>query len=448
MRSFIMCRGAVVALTLAACVAVTARGDDDMAKAKVLELNAITGSMAFEAKLKDLRTRPEEAKKLIDAGLKLAKDSGQISYHTALLLAQTAAKFAEKDTSASARERHVKAAETFYRICADQAAKLNSTRKLLDAYGGLIDLFYEAKKFEQSARVCREVLELKLDDGKPRVYYMAQATPFGGIDYEPVDSFDAAKPLHSGVHRLLIQAVAKQGKYDQALKLIDNLIRDKDHWQNRQLKAIVLAEAGKYGDAAKTYIDVIERIGKDKDLEGEERDFYLYRNRTLLSNVYVELKQIDKAAELMESLLQKRPDDPGIHNDLGYILADHDMKLDYAETLIRKALDLDRKRRQQLKKENPQIDDRDNGAYLDSLGWVLFKQKKYKEAKEVLLKAVEDKKTQHIEIYDHLGDVCLVLGEREAALSAWREGLKHAGEGRREAERKVQVEKKIEKHSK
>ena len=49
-------------------------------------------------------------------------------------------------------------------------------------------------------------------------------------------------------------------------------------------------------------------------------------------------------------------------------------------------------------------EDKDNGAYLDSLGWVLFRQQRFKEAKEALLKAVEDKSAQHIEIYDHLGD--------------------------------------------
>ena len=70
---------------------------------------------------------------------------------------------------------------------------------------------------------------------------------------------------------------------------------------------------------------------------------------------------------------------------------------------------LDKKRRKSLGLPG------DNGAYLDSLAWVLYKKKQYKEAKEILLKAVEDKESQHIEIYDHLGDVYLVLGEREAA---------------------------------
>jgi tetratricopeptide (TPR) repeat protein len=131
-------------------------------------------------------------------------------------------------------------------------------------------------------------------------------------------------------------------------------------------------------------------------------------------------------------------------NDLGYIWADNDMKLDEAEKLIRKALDLDREDR----KKDPDFDpktDRDRGAYLDSLGWVLFKQKKTKEAKEWLIKALEDKTAQHIEIFDHLGDVHMVLGEREEAIRAYENGLKAVTDNRRDQMLKASVEKKLEK---
>jgi len=41
---------------------------------------------------------------------------------------------------------------------------------------------------------------------------------------------------------------------------------------------------------------------------------------------------------------------------------------------------------------------------------VLHKQKKSEEAKDWLLKAIEDKSAQHIEIFDHLGDVHMAWG--------------------------------------
>ena len=48
-----------------------------------------------------------------------------------------------------------------------------------------------------------------------------------------------------------------------------------------------------------------------------------------------------------------------------------------------------RKRRQASPDFDPATD-RDNGAYLDSLGWVLFKKGDLKEAKKYLLEALKD----------------------------------------------------------
>src|SRR5205823_2953410 len=105
-----------------------------------------------------------------------------------------------------------------------------------------------------------------------------------------------------------------------------------------------------------------------------------------------------------------------------------------------KALDEDKKQRKNIADAD---EDKDSSAYLDSLGWVLFKKKKYKEAKEPLLKAIEDKEGQHIEILDHLGDVHMALGEKDEAVKAWKKGIEVAGETKREQEKKAQVEKKL-----
>ena len=100
-----------------------------------------------------------------------------------------------------------------------------------------------------------------------------------------------------------------------------------------------------------------------------------------LSGVYVDMKQIDKAAEHLETLMKDDPDNPTYLNDLGFIWADHDMKLDESEKLIRKAIEKDRELRKKTE-DLTKDEDEDNAAYLDSLGWVLYKKKKYKEAKK------------------------------------------------------------------
>src|SRR5439155_4166328 len=113
-----------------------------------------------------------------------------------------------------------------------------------------------------------------------------------------------------------------------------------------------------------------------------------------------------------------------------------------AEKLIRKAIELDRERRKKSKSFNPKTD-HDSGAYLDSLGWVLFKQKKNEEAKDWLLKAIEDKRAQHIEIFDHLGDVHMALGERDAPARLRSHAARGDNEEIRREARRTAVEKKL-----
>jgi tetratricopeptide (TPR) repeat protein len=286
------------------------------------------------------------------------------------------------------------------------------------------------------------VLELETGPGKPRL--VLALVPFGGqLNFMPMQNFDSAQPLQFPVRRLMIQSVAKQGKYDEALRMAQDLVNQKNHWLTRDIHAWVLREAGRFADAAKAYEDILNDVLNEKNLDPEDRADYEDRYRYLLSNLYVETKQVQKGIDQLRTLVQRHPNEPGYLNDLGYIMADHDMNLDEAERMIRKALELDRDKR----KDDPAADKRDNGAYLDSLGWVLYKQKKYKEAKEHLLKAIEDPQSQHIEIYDHLGDVSMALNEREAALRYWQKGVELASDSRRDQERKTRVMEKIKQHS-
>ncbi len=400
------------------------------------QLNRLTGTEPMLGALKALTDDPKQTKQLLASALTHAKEQDKLSFNGAMVLAQAAADLKDLKTS-----------EAFFRVCIDQAVKLQSANKLLQAYDPLIYIYFDNKQYEQSARLCKELLELKTDDGKDRIVLVPFQNRFNEIIFEEFDRFDTAGRLQPYVRRILIQAITKTGDYKQAIKLVDNLIKATDHWEERELKGWVLREAGQDEEAAKAYEEVIAGVLKDKDLDAKKRDRALDRYNYTLSNIYVDMKKIDKATEILQQMLKKAPDNPGLNNDLGYIWADNDMKLDEAEVLIRKALDLDKKRRQAKTKLKP-AEDRDNGAYLDSLAWVLFKKKQYKEAKDVLLKAIEDKESQHIEIYDHLGDVYIALDDRAQAVKAWQKGLEVVGEGRREAERKSVVEKKIEKYKK
>jgi tetratricopeptide (TPR) repeat protein len=100
--------------------------------------------------------------------------------------------------------------------------------------------------------------------------------------------------------------------------------------------------------------------------------------------------------------------------------AEHGIKLDKARELIEKAV-----------KAEPK-----NAAYLDSLGWVLFKLNQPKQALEYILKAIELSKEPDATVYDHLGDTYAALNQTEKAREAWRKSL--------DLEPSDQVRKKLE----
>ncbi|MDP9007688.1 MAG: tetratricopeptide repeat protein [Pseudomonadota bacterium] len=401
-------------------------------KKEIEELNRLTGLDPIEGMVVRLGKNPETAKQLLQAALPLAQKQDALNYNAALVLA-----------FAAMQQKDLKSSDVFFHVCAAHAAKAQSTRKLAQSYGGLIDLYFMNKKYADCIRICKEVIELKTDDKTPRIVLRAFTDESGDTDFVESRSFDSAKRLKPMVQRFQVRALAKLGKYPQALKIAEGLIKDEVDWRGRHLKASVQREAGEFAAAAASYEAILKLVEKDSTLDPEERDEVNEELRTELSNIYVDLKDIKKAADQLEILVQKQPEEPGHYNDLGYILADHGVRLEEAEKLIRKALDLDLTKRKKKPGFDPKTD-HDNGAYLDSLGWVLFKKKQYAEARKILQQALEDKKAQHIEIYDHLGDACMALGDREAAIRAWEKGLEHVTDARRDQDRRTAVEMKIE----
>jgi tetratricopeptide (TPR) repeat protein len=333
---------------------------------------------------------------------------------------------------------------------------------VLDTKG---EVQHEAGKFADAAKSWQSALDSiqKDNDLKKDKAAMSRGIQFklGGayLDLDQVDkATDLFKPvlandgetpgirgrlLHIAELGLLIRQKAKQDKSAQMVKLTDSLAKAlPDNWTVLYLKGFAESAAGESDQAAKTWEDVLKRVEKDESVKNDKEfgSDFIKEMHLRLSNVYVDVNQIDKAADHLKDVLAEDPDDPGANNDLGYIWADHDMNLDEAEKMIRKALDEDRKRRQ---KDPDQNSGADNAAYLDSLGWVLFKKKKYQEAKVPLLEAVKDKDGKHVEIYDHLGDVHMALGEKAEAIAVWKEALKLETEGKREKDIKTKVDKKL-----
>jgi tetratricopeptide (TPR) repeat protein len=386
----------------------------DAYRAEVLSFNAITGNEATLGKLAELSKDQARAKNLVQAALELSREEPmRLGRNTTLLMAMAAE--GQKQTDAAIH---------LYKLYGKMSGRLGSERGMASAYLGIIQANLDAGRNAEVEKVCKEFLALETEDDDP-------------------DS-SGLERMKEAVFRRMIVAIARQGGLKRALKIVDDVIeRDPKNWLQHALKAQVLREADQLEDAAKLYLELVEKVEKDERLEKDIREEWADEYRYTLSGLFVDMGDVDKAAEQLKALLARKPNDPTYNNDLGFIWADHGKNLEEAEKLIRRAIAEERKLR---KKMNPGLtprQDKDNPSYLDSLGWVLFKQGKAKEAKPHLLEAANDPEGHNLEILDHLGDVHLALGEKAEALAAYKKGLEYATNSKRDQKRKAEVEKKI-----
>jgi tetratricopeptide (TPR) repeat protein len=193
------------------------------------------------------------------------------------------------------------------------------------------------------------------------------------------------------------------GKTDEALAVIAEARGSQpDNPQLHFQEAWIHYHAQQWDRAETLFKEVIDQYKSDPDNER------LVRNSQFsLSNVYVQRGDKEQGEKVLEEVLKDAPDDPQANNDLGYLWADDNKNLDQARSMIEKAL--------ASEPENP--------AYLDSMGWVLYRLEQFAEARTHLEKAIAQENGEDSTIYDHYGDVLEKLGEQEAAVKAWTKAL-------------------------
>ncbi len=123
-----------------------------------------------------------------------------------------------------------------------------------------------------------------------------------------------------------------------------------------------------------------------------------------IAAVYQTIGEFKKAETYLRKTLEIEPGHEYALNALGYLYAEQGTNLDEAEALVKRAL-----------KRAPT-----NGAYLDSLGWVFFKQGRFAEA-VTMLENANQQLPDNVEILMHLGDAYLENGESEKARGVWQQ---------------------------
>lgn len=197
----------------------------------------------------------------------------------------------------------------------------------------------------------------------------------------------------------IIQSIAQMqvaaGQPDEAIRLLKDLVNDQKNIDAQIQIGEIYRNQDKFADALSAYNAAYAMIGNKITAPYWELSFA----RGMTNE---RLKNWEDAEKDLKTALSFQPDQPYILNYLGYSWADQGTNLDKAADMIEKAARL-----------KP-----DDGAIIDSLGWIYFRMGKFDKAVATLEKAIELAPTEP-EINDHLGDAYWRVGRKSEARFQW-----------------------------
>ena len=208
-------------------------------------------------------------------------------------------------------------------------------------------------------------------------------------------------PNHAGTYLRLAELLLVPLKQSERAVsvLIEGRRRYPDAPEFAYYLAIALRESKKAKDAVIMFEEALN------EAQNAEADFLKPRFYVEYGAAAQEAGLYDKAAELFHKAIAMDPANAAEpYNYLGYMWAEQNSHLDEAEDAIKRALQLDP----------------ENGAYLDSMAWVEYRQGKYDQALENLKRAIENLPREDSVVFEHLGDVYLKLNRVSQALESWQ----------------------------
>ncbi len=185
---------------------------------------------------------------------------------------------------------------------------------------------------------------------------------------------------------------------------------------------LVLYNQDKYDSAIETFNKGIAHTDPKKDID------ILVRFHSLMGDLYHQLGNSEKAFQEYDSCLIYRYDDAYVLNNYAYYLSLEKKNLDRAAKMS--------KRSNELEVDNP--------TYLDTYAWVLYVQKRYDEAREVMDKALtimgDSLDASDSTVIEHAGDIYSRCGDSSKAVEYWIKAKELGGNDNLKA-----LEKKIKK---
>ena len=212
-------------------------------------------------------------------------------------------------------------------------------------------------------------------------------------NFESIDQYPEATKIYKKIKKIgsnydwysskrIALILKKQNRNNEAINYLKESFKKNKNPNTYEIfdYAEFLKNNEQFHDSIKYYSKLIKLIGKEHDLYGQVLD-----GRGV---AYERVNQWDKAEiDLLDSLSIK-PDDAYVINYLAYSWIEKGLNIEKSLEMLRKANKL---------KSN-------DGYITDSLGWALFKLKRYEEAKKYMQLAVRLMASDPI-INDHFADV-------------------------------------------
>ena len=261
-------------------------------------------------------------------------------------------------------------------------------------------LYRTNEQYPQAVDTFRQIIELD-SSAAPRAEAQIIDTYRLAKDFSKAEAeSDAALkkfPNDRTVRSVHASLLADVGKTDQAIAEMKKLLDGKNDRETYLELAQIYEKTKNFTEMGKA-LDAAEKLSTSQD---EKENIFFMRGA-----MYERMKNYAGAEAEFKKVLAINPDNASALNYFGYMLADRNERLQEAHELIKKALD-----------REP-----NNGAYLDSLGWVLFRMNRLPEAEEKLRQALESM-AKDPTVHDHLGDVYFQEGKLREAIAQWQNSL-------------------------
>lgn len=218
------------------------------------------------------------------------------------------------------------------------------------------------------------------------------------------------EPDNSSARMHLVGDAWLAEKFDEVIRLCkDARIYNPEEIKFYYYQGLAYFNKDDFDNALDAFKNGVGAITGESDVEMVS-DLYM-----LMGDLLFKKEMKAEAYEAYDSCLQWRPDNIACLNNYAYFLSIDGKHLDKAEEMSRRTI-----------KKEPE-----NPTYLDTYAWVLFRQKRYAEAKIYIEQALKfDTVDVSADVLEHAGDIYANNGDMEKAMEKWKEALKLAPENK------------------